>query len=158
MSFYCVYCNRIRSGKKQSEEGKTKEHFVPTSIGGGRSWHIPACKNCNELLGKTYDDELYRLSWMFEFYKNRSIKRTGRAILQNGHKIDVNFSYSEVFSSQNRNFQLECYDSDSGEEIPRIDIRRIEFELETKSKIINSYPSILKIALGGAHYLNTRYK
>ncbi|MBD2491687.1 HNH endonuclease [Aulosira sp. FACHB-615] len=158
MSFYCLYCNRIRSGKKKSEEEKTKEHFVPKSIGGGRAWHIPVCKNCNRLLGGTYDDELHRLSWMFEFYKSRCIKRVGRAILQNGQLVDVNFSYQEILSNKNIDFQLKCHALDSGKEIPQINIEKIEFELENKKTVIKSYPSILKIALGGAHYLNTRYK
>lgn len=168
MTFYCVYCNRMRGGKKNSPQGKTSEHFIPKSIGG--KWTVKVCGKCNSLAGATCDLNLAKISWLYEFYAKGILETEGKAILlPNNVEIPARFKYQQKLSINHNQFHYQqkqsinhnqfhyCYCLNSGKKIPKEKIRGLRFKLEKITSIATNYPAFLKIALGGAYYLTKRY-
>ena len=151
-SFYCVYCNRIRSGKRGTLEEKTQEHFIPQSIGG--KWHISVCDYCNSVAGSSCDAFFAQVSWTHRFFKDGIVETDGTARFLDGSEADVHFSYQE--KGDHRQLHL-CRELASGMNIPQKEIRSIKFKMPSWRDTRNTYPAIAKMALGGTYYLVRRY-
>jgi hypothetical protein len=152
MSFYCVYCNQTRSGKKGSPEEKTDEHFIPQSIGG--QWKISVCNDCNQLAGSTCDAFFAHVSWSYKLYRQGIVNTRGFAELLDGKILDVYFKYKTAENGRH-NF-ISCHKLDSHEKISRKEIKSLKFQVQNPSAMVNTYPAVLKIALGSAYHLVRR--
>jgi hypothetical protein len=153
MSFYCVYCNRVRSGKKDSPEERTKEHFIPQSIGG--RWKIPICKECNEHTGNTCDAFFAQVSYTYQIFRQNIAQVKGLAKLLDGRIVPAKFKYQAAES----HYQLHwCYDLTSQTSIPQSEIEALRFKAQDPSDVIATHPAVAKMALGSVYYLVRRYK
>ena len=157
MNFYCVYCNQRKNNKKRSNEEKTKEHFIPQSIGG--KWTITICSKCNSLAGGTCDNYLAKISWLYKFYDNKKILSTqGIATLKNENKVKVNFKIQGKTKGKKSYHLISCYNSKTNTRIYQKEIQSIKVKLENVKSISKSYPAIFKIALGAAYFLIRKHK
>lgn len=153
MSFYCVYCNRVRSGKKGSPEERTKEHFIPKSIGG--PWTISICKECNEYTGSTCDAFFAQVSYTYEIFRQDIARIEGLAKLLDGRIVPVKFKYK---TAENHHQLCWCYDLASQISIPQSEIEALRFKVQDPNDVIATHPAVAKMALGSAYYLARRYK
>lgn len=149
MSFYCPYCNRIKSGKKKTPEEKTKEHFVPQSVGG--KWVVPICKKCNGYAGRNSDAFFAKVAKLYNVYANGIIETDGLAILKDGSQIPSIFKYQTHNNGHHQFFY--CTNLTDKKNIVKDDIQSLRFHANNPQEIIDSHPTLMKIALAGIYYL-----
>lgn len=149
MSFYCIYCNKDRSGKRNSPEQQTREHFIPQSIGG--QWVIPVCKECNNHAGSTCDAFFAQVSYTYEVYRRDIVEIDGVAELLDGRKIPAHFRYQTADAEHP--YLLECKELNSQSAINKSSIKALWFLAQQPKNVIATYPAVAKMALGSAYYL-----
>jgi hypothetical protein len=154
MSFYCVYCNRDRSGKRNSLEEKTNEHFIPDSIGG--KWIIPACNQCNNIAGKGCDSFLKNVAYTYKLFLNGIVEINGVAELNDNRLIPSRLKYQTTVNGHHQFF--ECKDLSFNGAINKDQLKSFLFQVQDPNSIQYSYPGIAKIALGSIFYLTKSYK
>lgn len=153
MSFYCVYCNRNRSGRKNTPEEKTDEHFIPKSIGG--RWKIKICAICNQRASKTCDTFFAQIAWTYELYRTGIARMHGFAELKDSRIVAVYFKHQ---TTEKGHYQLHwCRDLKTFKIIPTIQIKSIIFQPQHPTDVIATHPAVAKMALGAAYYLVRRY-
>ena len=154
MSFYCVYCNRDRSGKIDSPEEKTNEHFIPESIGG--KWTIPICKQCNSIAGKGCDAFFSKVAYTYKLFHKGIVDIKGFAELQDGRIIPARFKYQTTENGRHQFF--ECKDLASNSWIEKKQLISLRFQANDPEDVYYTYPAIAKIFLGSIFYLTKSYK
>lgn len=154
MVFYCVFCNRERNGQRNSPEEKTKEHFIPQSIGG--KWNISACKACNSYMGQMCDNFFGKVAYTYKIFLRGIIIMDGVAELVSGKRFPVIFKYQTTHAGHHQFFW--CKGLKSKKAIPRKFIRTIEFKVKKPDDANRSFPALAKMTLGAAYYLIKRNK
>lgn len=143
--FYCVYCNAY---KHKSQ--KTKEHFIPRSIGG--IWEINICDSCNNFAANKCDSELSYLSMNYKLYSRSIIESAGIAILENGKEIPAFIKLKHTGKTQNL---IYCKDINNQNDIRTL-VQAVKFKCRTINDSLSRYSSFAKIALGSCYYLIAR--
>lgn len=69
-----------------------------------------------------------------------------------GSKIPVKFKYQQKISTKHRQLYY-CKELTTGNDLSKSNIKALEFQFETLSSLAESYPAILKIAIGAMYYL-----
>ncbi|MBI2846181.1 MAG: hypothetical protein HYX86_06515 [Chloroflexi bacterium] len=153
--FYCVYCNRNRSGTPNSEEARTREHFVPESIGG--EWEIPVCWKCNQSANRKSDALLNEIIWSYELYRTGILEHNGYARLKNGNHVFGRFKYQTKPRAEDPSkvhHQFHWFNEVFyRREVPKEDIGYLVFYPGSPDRVRESTRAVAKIALGAIYYL-----
>lgn len=123
MRYYCFLCNRYHEGKP------TKEHFIPSSIGGLPHQWLPVCNQSNSRSNTLFDNHVRDILYMSRFHKTKILSRTGDALLRDGSVCQYKFSYDEERALQNEDAFRYFFDRMSGERIQSNEICAIKFSV-----------------------------
>lgn len=144
MTYYCPYCNRQRD---KSDSPKTREHFIPQSVGG--SWAIAVCGQCNHGCGQTMDALFADMAWDYGMLARGKIGTAAKAIVRNGPPVRGRL-YMDAYGGGEQMFR-----PDYGATINESDIETVDIEMSGDTSWIQRFGP--KVALGATWYLLKRF-
>ncbi len=154
--YYCVYCNRERDPARGPDEKKTREHFIPQSVGG--EWCIDICHECNRSAGASCDRALSEIAKiLFTIRVNGLVEADGVAILTSTQELPVHFRYQTLLGGASYLHTLRRLDG--GADLKRSEIYALKFKLPNIQEMVNMAPSVFsKIAIGALYFCDIKYR
>jgi hypothetical protein len=161
-TYYCPYCNRHLNNVRGTASKQTREHVIPQAVGGGDSWVIKVCSECNASASKRCDADFAKAADLYALLSYEPFVRHGLITTLSGENIAGRFKLrvnpDQTVPVPSRIIWFWAEPDGGGPRLQRADVSHVTFRaVEEESPEVTFRSMACKVALGGLYLGLARY-